>query len=170
LVVAQRIANTVVPSVPRRQLSVVLDNVRSAHNVGVIFRTAEAVGVSHIYLCGITAPGDHVKVAKAALGSQLRVRWSHHVDAFTLVTSLRSQGREVWALESVAGANDIFSIGSAYANDITVVVGNEIAGVDPAVVAVCDRTMALPMIGSKNSLNVGHAFAVAAYHIAFATG
>jgi 23S rRNA (guanosine2251-2'-O)-methyltransferase len=168
-VAAPRCENQPVQAQPRRALALVLDNIRSAHNVGVMLRTAESLGVQHVYHCGITAPSDHPKVAKAALGSQLRLATSTHRDAAAIVAQLIAAGTTVWALESVAGADNIFAVTelAPRTGTLALVVGNEVAGVDPAVLALCQRCVALPMMGDKNSLNVGHAWAAAGYVLAF---
>lgn len=169
VVAAIRYENQPVQRQPQRALALVLDNIRSAHNVGVMLRTAESLGVQHVYHCGITAPADHPKVAKAALGSQQRLVTHAHRDAAALVVQLIAAGTTVWALESVAGAENILTVAASAPRTGTValVVGNEVAGVDPAVLAVCHRCVALPMVGTKNSLNVGHAWAAAGYVLAF---
>ena len=134
-----------------------------------MLRTAEALGVLHVYHCGITAPADHPKVAKAALGSQLRLTTSTHRDAAALVAQLVAAGTVVWALESVAGADNALTVAALAprTGTLALVVGNEVAGVDPAVLTLCGRCVALPMEGEKNSLNVGHAWAAAGYALVF---
>lgn len=166
-VVASRTLNVPLRRIPRRQLALIFDNVRSAHNVGVMLRTAECIGASHVYHCGITAPPLHPKVAKAALGSEQRVVASVHRNAVALVAQLQADGVVCWALESVAAADDIFEAAADAPAGLALVVGNEVAGVDPAVLELCTRRVTLPMVGDKNSLNVGHAFAAAAYVLAF---
>lgn len=166
-VVAARLPNVPLRRSPRRQLALIFDNVRSAHNVGVMLRTAECVGATHVYHCGITAPPLHPKVAKAALGSEQRIVASVHRDVVALVAQLQAEGLACWALESVAAADDIFVAAADAPASLALVVGNEVAGVDPGVLALCTRRVTLPMTGDKNSLNVGHALAAAAYALAF---
>ncbi|HKJ57422.1 MAG TPA: TrmH family RNA methyltransferase [Nitriliruptoraceae bacterium] len=143
-----------------------LDNVRSARNVGAMLRTADAMGVAHLHLGGITSPGDHPGVAKTALGAQESVAWSSHPDGVALVAALRSDGWEVWAIEEGVGGE---WLGAACADvaarptRIVVVVGHEVAGIDPAILEIVDRRVAIPMRGTKRSLNVATAFGIATY-------
>lgn len=164
-IMAQRYPNVVRQRPVQRVLHVVFDGVRSALNVGVMLRTAEALGVACAYHCGITPAADHPKVAKAALGAQMRVTAEAHRDAVAVVTRLVAQGLHVVALENTAAAADLYDLleSQQLASELVIVVGNEVAGVDPAVLALCHHVVALPMLGDKNSLNVGHAFAAAAF-------
>lgn len=167
-VVAARYANVPLRREPARRLAVLFDNVRSAHNVGVMLRTAESVGAVHAYHVGITPPGSHAKVAKAALGSEQRVPHSYHRDGVALAAQLRRDGAVLWALESAPGALALADATPvAPTSTLVLIVGNEIAGVDPGILALCHGVIALPMAGEKNSLNVGHAFAAAAYGVTY---
>ena len=143
------------------EIVVVLDNVRSAMNVGTILRTADGARVAHAYLCGITPSGDNPKVAKTALDAERLVSWSHHVDAVECCRSLAADGYELWAVEATPGSVDYLAR-SAPAR-VAVIVGNERAGIDPGVLALADQVIHLPMAGAKTSLNVAVAFGVAAY-------
>lgn len=146
----------------------VVDNVRSVRNVGAMLRTADAMGVAHLHLGGITPPGDHDQIDKTALGAQHAVAWSSHPDTVAIVTALQGQGWQIWALEdgpraqSLAAASaDLHSF--ARPAGIAMVVGHEVAGVDPAILAMADRRIVIPMRGTKDSLNVATAFGIAAY-------
>jgi len=155
------------PATP--SFSALLDNIRSIHNVGSMFRTADGAGVRHLYLCGMTASPAHPKLGKAALGAQEHVRWTYALNGVDLALSLREQGYQLWAIDVLEEAESFFdadlSIGSL---KITVVVGNERAGIDPGILALCDRTLYLPMAGHKNSLNVAVAFGIISYHLRYA--
>lgn len=156
---------------PRIQLSVLLDNIRSAHNVGAIFRTGDGVGLRHLYLCGFTpTPEDNPAVAKTALGAEERLIWSHHRNALDLAEQLQDEGFMLVALECTAKATPIYRFKAEPPDQQpwVLVVGNERAGVDPALLARCDLVLNLPMTGEKNSLNVAVAFAAAAYWLSFA--
>lgn len=168
-IVAERYANVPRYQAPRHTFSVIFDNVRSAHNVGVMLRTAEALGVVHCHHVGIAPPAGNAKVAKAALGAEARLATSYHKDGAALATQLVATGVVLWALESNAAAESVFAIRDVPAR-LALVVGNEISGVDPGILAHCQRSLALPMVGEKNSLNVGHAFAAAAYCLAYRVG
>lgn len=146
----------------------VLDNVRSAHNVGSIFRTAEGVGMSRLYLCGLSpSPKVNSAVTKAALGAENRLEWSEEANAPQLVTKLKADGYQVIVLEALPQSENIFSLpNEAFLkkiNKIALVVGNEPAGVDPAVIALADQILFIPMAGMKSSLNVSVAFGITAY-------
>lgn len=156
---------------PQIQLSVLLDNIRSAHNVGAIFRTGDGVGLRHLYLCGFTpTPADNPAVSKTALGAEQRLKWSHHRNALDLVEQLRDEGFKLVALECTAKATPIYRFKAEPPDNQpwVLVVGNERAGVDPGPLELCDLVLSLPMTGEKNSLNVAAAFAAAAYWLSFA--
>lgn len=146
-------------------IHLLLDNWRSLFNVGAAFRTADGAGVRHLYLCGITAtPEMQPKLAKTALGAERDVAWSYHADAVRFAADLQAQGAQLWVLERSDTATSLFDITNV-PNDCLVVLaaGNEVIGVDPALVAMADRVVQLPMLGSKHSLNVAVALSVATY-------
>ncbi len=155
---------------PRHTIALLLDNIRSAYNVGAIFRTADGAGVNRLYLCGITATPEHAKVHKTALGADGRIPWTHNRNALDTAVALKQQGYILWALEETLQAE------SLYTADLTVpdgrplllILGNEKTGVDPAILNLCPRILALPMLGHKNSLNVAVACGIALYHLQFA--
>ena len=156
---------------PKIHLSVMLDNIRSAHNDGAIFRTGDGVGLQHLYLCGFTpTPEDNPAVTKTALGAEQRLKWSQHRNALDLAEELQDGGFKLVALECTAKATPIyrFKAEPPDSQPWVLVVGNERAGVDPALLVRCDLTLSLPMTGEKNSLNVAAAFAAAAYWLSFA--
>ncbi len=158
-------------SVPPLPLAVLLDNIRSAYNVGAIFRTADGAGVTHLHLCGITPTPDHPKVAKTALGAEGSLAWSQHANGLDAARALVERGHVLWALEKGLGAAPLFQLSPQGApRPLVLVVGNEISGVDPAILALCQRQVALPMAGVKGSLNVAVAFGVAVYWLAFGVG
>ncbi len=148
----------------RHAVSVVLDNIRSAHNVGAILRTADALALAHVYLCGITPPGDTLAVFKTALGAEASVPWSHHATTREVVERLQSTGATVAVLEQTTAPTDIAGLTAAHF-PLALVVGNEVDGVDPAVVAMADLAIELPQWGAKHSLNASVAFGVAAYDL-----
>jgi tRNA G18 (ribose-2'-O)-methylase SpoU len=147
------------------EVRLLLDNWRSLFNVGSAFRTADGAGVHHLYLCGITAtPSQQVKLAKTALGAEVHVAWSYHADAVTLAAELQDAGAQVWVLERNASSRCLFDITSLpRATPVVLAAGNEVLGVDPGMVALADRVIHLPMLGSKRSLNVAVALSIATY-------
>ncbi|MFU8826570.1 MAG: TrmH family RNA methyltransferase [Brevefilum sp.] len=155
---------------PKRHIRVLLDNIRSAHNTGAIFRTADGVGAAHLYLCGITPnPLNNTALQKTALGAEEDLSWSAHLDAVGLAQALTAEGFRLLALETAAGSQPVFEVDSQFLDrgSIVLVVGNEQAGVDPGVLDLCDLALFLPMAGSKASLNAAVAFGIAAYLLAF---
>ena len=148
-------------------LAVLVDNVRSIYNVGSFIRTADgAGGISHLYLCGITPTPDNPKVAKTALGAEDNVAWSYHKNGWETAVSLQQQGYELWVLEGTAGAESLLETAVSPA-PIVLIIGNELAGIDPAILEICDKVLAIPMHGRKSSLNVASAFAIAAYWLRY---
>jgi 23S rRNA (guanosine2251-2'-O)-methyltransferase len=144
-------------------LSILLDNVRSALNVGSIIRTAEGIGVEHIHLCGITATPDNPKVGKTALRAESTLKWSYHLNALDAVLRLKNEGVQIWSLEITPKSIPVQDA-IKYRSDIPLllVAGNEQAGVDPGILSVSDRLIHLPMVGSKTSLNIAVAVGIAA--------
>jgi tRNA G18 (ribose-2'-O)-methylase SpoU len=144
-----------------------LDNIRSIYNVGAMLRTADGAGLRHLYLCGITATPGHPRMAKTALGSEDAVPWTAHPNALDAADGLLAQGYRLWALESGAQAGSLFALDSLPAAPLVLVVGNELAGVDAALLARCERVLSIPMHGIKGSLNAAVAFGIAAYYLRF---
>lgn len=157
-------------------IEVLLDNVRSLTNVGSIFRTADGAGVAHIHLGGITPTPKHPKLAKTALGAERSVPWTHHPDPCKAASALAARGHRLWALEANATSASVFALETLQAASgpadatIVLVVGHEVSGVDPRILALCERVVHVPMQGVKGSLNVGVAFGVVTYTLRHHTG
>ncbi len=150
-----------------KPLDLFLDNVRSVFNVGSIFRTADGVGVSELFLAGITPTPAHKAMRKTALGAEDWLPWQAHRNGVALAKRLVREGRTLWALECTPGAENIFSAATSRGDSpITLVLGNEVTGVDPGILALCERTVYIPMRGQKASLNVATAMGIAAYALA----
>lgn len=154
----------------KRKVRVLLDNIRSVHNTGAIFRTADGIGSEHIYLCGITPnPRENPAVQKTALGAEIVLPWSAHPNAYALGQNLCDQGFQLVALETTPQAASIFEVDPlSIGPSLVLLVGNEQAGVDPGLLELCELVLALPMVGSKASLNAAVAFGAAAYWLSFA--
>ncbi|NWG06117.1 MAG: RNA methyltransferase [Chloroflexi bacterium] len=148
----------------QRDFSVLLDNIRSAWNVGSIFRSADGFGFAHAYLCGITPTPENEAVTKTSLGAEDSVTWSYHKDAVKLVKGLKSEGWKVYALEESTDSVPISQF-SADKSPAVLIVGSEVTGVDPDLLALCERVFHIPMRGDKKSYNVAMAFSIAAYAI-----
>lgn len=135
-------------------LCVVLDNVRSLHNVGAAFRTCDAFAVSKLWLGGITGRPPHREITKTALGSDESVPWEHAPDVPALVERLRAEGWQVVAVEQTTGSVPLPAFQPAPNQPLALVFGNEVFGVDDAVLAHCDAAVEIPQFGTKHSLNV----------------
>lgn len=146
-------------------LSVLLDNIRSAGNVGSILRSAEGFGFSHAYLCGITPTPENDTVKKTALGAEEFVTWSYHKDAVKLTKGLKAKGWDIVSLEEGKNASDIADARRDLdpARQTVLIVGNEVTGVDASLLELCRRVYHIPMRGEKKSFNVAVAFGIAAY-------
>lgn len=144
-------------------VTVVLDNVRSAYNVGAFFRAADAVRAERLYLCGITARPPNTKLTKTALGSESTVEWRGEADALSAIHALRQRGCEVAAIETSTRAVDLFEWYPSF--PVCVVFGHEVDGLRADVLEACDAHVRLPMLGSKHSLNVATAGGVVLYEL-----
>ena len=144
---------------PPMPLTVVADSIRSAFNLGGLFRTAECFGVRDLVLCGYTPPPDQPQAARAALGAERLVPWRHAEDIRETVAELRADGVPCIALETVAGAPTVDAFDWTF--PCALILGNERFGLDPDVVRACDGAVRIPLFGCKNSLNVVAAFAIA---------
>ena len=139
-------------ALPRHPLYIILDNLRSAFNVGAIFRTCDTLRVSGLFLCGYTASPPHVKLAKTSLGTVDYVPWRKFETALAAVRCLKEQGIPVWAAETALGS---FPYQDApYPERLGIVFGNEALGVSCEVLEACDSLIEIPLHGFKNSLNV----------------
>jgi 23S rRNA (guanosine2251-2'-O)-methyltransferase len=148
-----------------------LDNIRSTFNVGAMIRTADGAGVRHLHLCGITPTPDHPKVSKTALGAEFAVPWTQHWDAVEAAVACKQAGMRLWALEGGSDAISLFdALPDLIGQPILLVVGNEVSGVDPGLLDKCERKLAIPMQGIKDSLNVAIAFGIAIYFLRFGAG
>ena len=143
-----------------------LDNIRSAWNAGSIFRSADGFGFTHAYLCGITPTPESEAVTKTSLGAEETVPWTYHKDAVKLVRTLKKKGCLVWALEEHERAVPLSAnIGLEDSRPVVLIVGNEVTGVDPGLLALSDSIFYIPMQGDKQSFNVAIAFGIAAYQL-----
>lgn len=133
---------------------VVLDNVRSLHNVGSVFRTADAFRLAGVYLCGITACPPQPEIHKTALGAEDSVAWRYFARTEEAVESLRKDGYGVWAVEQVEKSTSLRDFRIGPSRKYAVVLGNEVKGVGQAVVDMADGAIEIPQFGTKHSLNV----------------
>ena len=143
---------------------VVLDNIRSAHNVGSAFRTADAFGVDRIYLCGICACPPSAEIHKSALGAEQSVAWEHWDDTVAAVRSLRDQGYAIVCVEQTEDAVSLEDFVKEEGRKYAVVFGNEVDGVQQSVADLADIVLEIPQWGTKHSLNVSVAVGVILWH------
>ncbi len=141
-------------SASKTPLIVVLDNIRSLHNIGSVFRTSDAFLIDKIYLCGITACPPHKEIHKTALGATEAVDWEYVEDTLELVKKLQNQGVFVAAIEQAEHSTSLLDFSVANRTKIAVVFGNEVKGVQQAVVSAADACIEIPQYGTKHSLNI----------------
>lgn len=141
-------------TVEKLPLVVVLDNVRSLHNIGSVFRTSDAFCVECIYLCGITATPPHPEMHKTALGAEFTVDWKYVNNTVEAVDNLRSEGYTVYSVEQVEGSTLLQDLQLEAGKKYAVVLGNEVKGVQQEVVDHSDGCIEIPQFGTKHSLNV----------------
>jgi tRNA G18 (ribose-2'-O)-methylase SpoU len=154
--------------VPARdpELQALVVNVRSLWNVGAIFRTADGAGIGRLVLSGITGTPPRPEIAKTALGAEDAVPWIYDADPEAAARRIKSAGFRLLVLETGPGSRPLAEIDPR--GPLCLVVGHELAGVSPGLLALADELAALPMRGVKESLNVAVAFGIAAYHLAAA--
>ena len=135
-------------------LILVLDDVRSLHNIGSVFRTADAFLIEKIYLCGITATPPNKEIHKTALGATETVAWEHHPDVLELIGNLRKENICTLAIEQVESAVFLQDFKVEKDKKYALVFGNEVYGVAQEAVAACDGCIEIPQLGTKHSLNI----------------
>lgn len=157
-------------------LVLIAHNLRSTHNVGSLLRTADGLGVNQVFLTGYTpyplGPDDirlphlgqkiHKQINKTALGAETSVKWEHRADLAPLLKQLQEDGYKIVALEQAARAVSL--PGFKPPSKVALLVGREVEGIEPEVLALCDQIVEIPMIGQKESFNVVQAAAMALYH------
>jgi tRNA G18 (ribose-2'-O)-methylase SpoU len=145
----------------QKQFVLILPNVRSCHNVGSMFRTADAFGVTKIYLVGYTACPPKPQIDKVSLGAEKWMQWEHRKDLAKLVKKLRRQGFNIIGLEKSNSSSDIKK--AKFEFPLALIVGNEVDGLDEKTIKLCDQVVHIPMKGKKESLNVSVAAGIALY-------
>ena len=143
---------------------VVLENIRSAYNVGSVFRTADAFLLQSIYICGYTAFPPHKEIKKTALGAEDSVSWKHFKNIGEAIEEIRAEGFKIYAVEQ---AVDSWKLGSFETEEdkIAVILGNEVTGVEQSTIAMCDGVIEIPQLGMKHSLNVATAAGVVLWEL-----
>ncbi|MFZ9686775.1 MAG: RNA methyltransferase [Chitinophagaceae bacterium] len=132
----------------------VLENVRSMHNVGSVFRTSDAFLVNKIYLCGYTPKPPHRDIQKTALGATETVAWEGQENALLCIEKLKKEGYKVFAVEQAHGSTSLEKLKITSSYPIALVFGNEAAGVEASTIAQCDGCIEIPQFGTKHSFNI----------------
>ena len=144
-------------------VSVLLENVRSLYNVGAFFRTADAAGIDKLYLAGITGYPPQQMISKTALGAEETVRWEHTKQPEKTIAALRARNHEIVAIETSVHSVDLYDWQPRF--PVCVLFGHETDGLTPAVAAMADTHVRIPMLGQKHSLNVATAGGVVLYEL-----
>jgi tRNA G18 (ribose-2'-O)-methylase SpoU len=143
----------------------VLENIRSAYNVGSVFRTADAFLLEGIYITGYTCTPPHKEIKKTALGAEESVEWKHFANASEAITDLREKGYKVFAVEQVVNSLMLQDTAFAKEEKVAVIFGNEVTGVEADTIAQCDGCIEIPQFGMKHSLNIATAAGVVLWEI-----
>ncbi|HZL07595.1 MAG TPA: TrmH family RNA methyltransferase [Candidatus Dormibacteraeota bacterium] len=163
-----------------RRLVLIAHNLRSTHNVGSLLRTCEGLGVERVYLTGYTPYPEHDgderlphlaqkidrQIIKTALGAEKLIEWQHQADLDTVLADLKKQAFVIAALEQAAGSVKLPDYDPP--DKLALIVGREVEGLEPEILAACDLILEIPMFGRKESFNVVQAAAMALYHLRFA--
>jgi tRNA G18 (ribose-2'-O)-methylase SpoU len=135
-------------------LILILDDIRSLHNIGSVFRTADAFLIEKIYLCGITAVPPNKEIHKTALGATETVAWEYNKDVLEVIHDLKTQNVSVFAIEQVENSIFLNDFAIKKNQKYALVFGNEVYGVSQKAIEICDGTIEIPQLGTKHSLNI----------------
>lgn len=135
-------------------LVLLLDNVRSMHNIGSVFRTADAFAVEKICLCGITASPPHREIDKTALGATSSMKWEYHAHIGQALEQLIGEGYEIWAIEQVQSSIMLQHFSPVQGKKYALIFGNEVEGVSEEALAFCKGAIEIPQFGTKHSFNI----------------
>lgn len=145
---------------------VILENLRSLHNVGSIFRTADGAGFEKVFLTGYTGTPPDRRIEKVSLGAEDFLEWEQNTNPVDCINKLKTEGFTIVALEQTSKSQDIFVTNFTKFSKIALILGNEVEGVSTELLALADIALEIPMYGQKGSLNVSIAAGVAMYQIA----
>lgn len=143
----------------------VLENIRSAYNVGSVFRTADAFLLEALYITGYTCVPPHKEIKKTALGAEESVDWKHFTNATEAIKDLKEQGYKVYAIEQALNSHQLQQVEFNTHEKIAVIFGNEVTGVEQETIAQCDGCIEIPQLGMKHSLNIATAAGVVLWEI-----
>ncbi len=136
-------------------IHLVLDNIRSAYNVGAFFRTADAFRVEKLHLCGITAQPPHKEILKTAIGAENTVSWKYYDDARDCVKELKESGCEIVGVEQTDESIELQTIRTSIEKKYALIFGNEVDGISDPLLPMLDKAVEIPQYGTKHSFNVG---------------
>ena len=149
--------------IPKIPISFLLENIRSAHNVGSIFRTADGMGASKVFLSGYTCKPPQKDLSKTALGAELAVEWEHHENPIELAYQIKQKNIKLVLLEHTKKSQSLYKLNWEF--PLCIVLGNEVDGVSEELIELCDQHVEIPMRGIKQSLNVATAAGIIGYEM-----
>lgn len=152
-------------SISKTPVVLILDNIRSQHNIGAAFRTADAFAIEKIYLCGICAVPPSAEIRKAALGAEESVEWEYFEDTLTLVKALKEEGITLLSVEQTVNSVMLNNFMPEQSKKYALIFGNEVKGVSQSVIDICDGTIEIPQFGTKHSLNVSVSVGVVLWEV-----
>lgn len=153
---------------PDSGIEIILDNIRSAHNVGSVFRSADSFKADKVWLCGICATPPSAEIHKSALGAEFSVEWGYEKDTLSLVKRLKEEGYTVLSVEQTVNSIMLDKFKPETGRKYTLVFGNEVDGVQQEVVDASDGVLEIPQYGTKHSLNISVSAGIVLWHIASA--
>jgi len=159
-----RVSTETYKELPKRPIVILLDNIRSLHNVGAFFRTGDAFNIAEIALCGITGTPPHKDIQKTALGATESVKWQYFSQSIEAVTEYKSQGYSIIAIEQTDESITLPEW-KTIPEKIVLVFGHEVNGVAQEVLDLCDCAVEIPQFGTKHSFNVSVVGGIVLYHI-----
>ena len=145
-----------------KNIILILDNIRSVHNVGAVLRTADGAKVNKVFLCGITSTPEHKKVHKTALDAENYIDWEYFKDTTSAIAKVKALGYSVYSVEQDTNSKQLNEI--TFGSNCAFLFGNEITGVAPSISQICDNIIEIPMGGKKNSLNVATCVGIVTYY------
>lgn len=150
---------------PKIPVIAVLENIRSAYNVGSVFRTADAFLIEGIYITGYTCTPPHKEIKKTALGAEETVNWQHFTNAALAIEQLKNEGYTIFAIEQAENSIELQQLQFTKIEKVAVIFGNEVSGVEQSTIALCDGIIEIPQLGMKHSLNIATAAGVVLWEI-----
>lgn len=143
----------------------VLENIRSAYNVGSVFRTADAFLLEAVYITGYTCTPPHKEIKKTALGAEETVAWKHFANATSAIDSLKKEGYKIFAVEQAINSLKLHEVKFEATDKVAVIFGNEVTGVEQSTINLCEGCIEIPQLGMKHSLNIATAAGVVLWEI-----